>query len=119
MKQFEPPAAPGPNGGIAEGDEEEEWTEAMRLMDAEDGGGGLNLQIGRTLSLQNSGGLNDSSLGQEASLTLYLCVLLRRQPLVTTGIVCNLGGDKFVGLYLPQLGIEIKCVRDPSTCHFQ
>jgi hypothetical protein len=68
MKQFEPPAAPGPNGGIAEGDEEEEWAEAMRLMDAVDGG--LNQQIGRTLSLHNSSGMMEHSMGQDQSLTL-------------------------------------------------
>ena len=68
MKQFEPPAAPGPNGGIAEGEEEEEWSEAMRLMDAVDGG--LNQQIGRTLSLQNSSGIMEHSMGQDQSLTL-------------------------------------------------
>lgn len=47
---------------------------------------------------------------QDASLNLYLCVLLRRQPVVTIAVVSGLGGDKFMGLYLPHFGIELKCV---------
>lgn len=49
-----------------------------------------------------------SSLPQDASLKLYLCVLLRRQPMVAEGIVCGLGGDKFFSAYLPRYGIETR-----------
>lgn len=66
MKQFEPAAALGAGG---EGEEEEEWAAALRLMNAVDSG--LNLQIGRTLSLHNSSmadGVNSTPL--DHSLTL-------------------------------------------------
>lgn len=61
MKQFE--AAPQGGGG---GDDEEEWAAALRLMNATDG---LNMQIGRTLSLHTSS-VADGSMGLEQSLTL-------------------------------------------------
>ncbi|PRW18326.1 GPI mannosyltransferase 3 [Chlorella sorokiniana] len=60
MKQFD--AAPEGGGG----DDEEEWAAALRLMDATDG---LNMQIGRTLSLHTSS-MADGSMGLEQSLTL-------------------------------------------------
>ena len=50
MKQFDAPAPPGANGGVAEGEEDEEWTTALQMMGAVEGG--LNLQLGRTVSLQ-------------------------------------------------------------------
>jgi hypothetical protein len=77
MKQFEPPPPPGANGGLEEPDDEEEWTAALRLMDTVDGG--LNLQIGRTLSLQNSSMVEDNSVGQSLTLMspgLGNCMLL-------------------------------------------
>lgn len=67
MKQFDGPAPPGPNG-LAEGEDEEEWAAALRLMDAVDGG--LNMQIGRTLSLQNSSMVDASSMGLDHSLLM-------------------------------------------------
>ncbi|EFN58691.1 hypothetical protein CHLNCDRAFT_140305 [Chlorella variabilis] len=83
MKQFEPPAPPGANGGLAEGEDEEEWTAALRLMDTVDGG--LNMQIGRTLSLHNSSMVGGSGMSVDQSLDQSLnlmspglsqCVLL-------------------------------------------
>ncbi|KAL4458161.1 hypothetical protein ABPG75_013026 [Micractinium tetrahymenae] len=65
MKQFDAPAA-APGG---DGEDEEEWTAALRMMQAVDGG--LNMQIGRTLSLHNSSIVDaGSSMGMDQSLTL-------------------------------------------------
>ena len=81
MKQFEPPPPPGANGGT--GEDEEEWAAALRLMNAVDGG--LNMQIGRTISLQNSSIVEGGSMsaGQSLDQSLNLmspglsqCVLL-------------------------------------------
>jgi hypothetical protein len=80
MKQFEPPPPPGANGG--QGEDEEEWTAALRLLDTADGG--LNMQIGRTLSLHNSSMMGGSSMSvdqMDQSLNLMSpgltqCVLL-------------------------------------------
>lgn len=77
LKQFEPAAAL--SAGV-EGDEEEEWAAALRLMNAVESG--LNLQIGRTLSLHNSSmadGANSTPLDQSLTLLspgLGQCVLL-------------------------------------------
>ncbi len=45
---------------------------------------------------------------QDASLRLFLCVLLRRQPVAAVGLVCQLGGDKHLGVYVPTLGLELR-----------
>ncbi len=45
---------------------------------------------------------------QDGSLRLYLCVLLRRHPCLTTGVVSNLGGDRYCGVFLPEFGHEIR-----------
>lgn len=45
---------------------------------------------------------------QDASLRLYLCVLLRRSPMVTNGIVTGVGGNLYFGVYLPELGLETR-----------
>lgn len=45
---------------------------------------------------------------QDGSLRLYLCVLLRRHPALTTGVVSNLGGDRYCGVFLPEFGHEIR-----------
>ena len=73
MKQFEAPAAEG--GGEGE-EEEEEWAQALRMMAHVEGG--LNMQIGRTLSLVNSS-VVDSSLDHSLTLMspgLSQCMLL-------------------------------------------
>ena len=53
---------------------------------------------------------------QDASLKLFLCVLLRKQPVVTLGVVSSLGGDKHMGVYLPMYGLELRCgeILNPS-----
>ncbi|KAG2422037.1 hypothetical protein HXX76_016317 [Chlamydomonas incerta] len=45
---------------------------------------------------------------QDGSLKLYLCVLLRRQPVVTMGTVSSLGGDRYFALYIPEFGHEVR-----------
>ena len=47
---------------------------------------------------------------QDSSLRLYLCVLLRRHPLLADTVVMSVGGDKFFSVYIPELGVECKCV---------
>lgn len=102
MKQFEPPAPPGANGGLAEGEDEEEWTAALRLMDTVDGG--LNMQIGRTLSLHNSSMVGGSGMSVDQSLDQSLnlmspglsqCVLLdgsiKEVSPATAAWVCGTG----------------------------
>lgn len=65
MKQFEAPVA----AAGEDGEDEEEWTAALRMMQAVDGG--LNMQIGRTLSLHNSSAVDaGSSMGMDQSLSL-------------------------------------------------
>ncbi|GLI69509.1 hypothetical protein VaNZ11_014144 [Volvox africanus] len=44
---------------------------------------------------------------QDASLRLYLCVLLARQPCVALGTVNILGGDLFFSAYLTEFGTEV------------
>ncbi|KAG2425885.1 hypothetical protein HYH02_014948 [Chlamydomonas schloesseri] len=45
---------------------------------------------------------------QDGSLKLYLCVLLRRQPVVTMGTVSSLGGDRYFAVYIPEFGHEVR-----------
>lgn len=42
----------------------------------------------------------------DGSLKLYLCIMLRKAPLVTWAVVDGLGGDRFASVYLPALGCE-------------
>lgn len=43
---------------------------------------------------------------QDASSLLYLCVMLRKQPRVETGMVTLVNGSRFFDLYIPSLGLE-------------
>jgi len=45
---------------------------------------------------------------QDASSTLYLCVLLRRQPRVEEAMVTIVNGSRFFWVYVPTLGLEIQ-----------
>lgn len=45
---------------------------------------------------------------QEASSRLYLAVLLRRRPRICEAVVMGLAGSKFLDLYIPDLGIELR-----------
>ena len=45
---------------------------------------------------------------QDASLRLYLCVLLRRSPRVAQAVVMGLNGQRFLDIYIPSLGLELR-----------
>lgn len=45
---------------------------------------------------------------QDGSLRLYLCVMLRRRPAVTTAVVTMVGGDRWFAAYLPDYGQEVR-----------
>lgn len=45
---------------------------------------------------------------QEASARLYLAVLLRRRPLLTEGVVMGLNGARFLDVYIPDIGTELR-----------
>ncbi len=45
---------------------------------------------------------------QEASSRLYLAVLLRRRPLLCEGVVMGLNGARFLDVYVPDIGIELR-----------
>ncbi len=47
---------------------------------------------------------------QDASLKMYLCVLLRKAPVVANAIVLQVGGDRYFNVYIPQYAIECRCV---------
>jgi DIS3-like exonuclease 2 len=49
---------------------------------------------------------------QDASLQLYLCVLLRRSPMVTQAVVTGVGGNLYFSVYVPELGVEARYVAD-------
>jgi exoribonuclease R len=45
-------------------------------------------------------------MASDASLKLYLCIMLKQQPAVTWAVVAGVGGDKFFTAYLPEFGLE-------------
>jgi exoribonuclease R len=45
-------------------------------------------------------------MASDASLKLYLCIMLKQQPVVTWAVVAGAGGDKFFTAYLPEFGFE-------------
>lgn len=45
---------------------------------------------------------------QDGSLKLYLCVLLRQHPLVTEAVCLQLGGNKFIDVYIAELGTDCR-----------
>lgn len=47
---------------------------------------------------------------QDASLKLYLCVMLRNNPRVADAVISNVAGDRFFSVYLPDYGLDLKCV---------
>lgn len=42
----------------------------------------------------------------DGSLKLYLCIMLRANPVVTMAVATAVGGDRFFTAYLPELGCE-------------
>uniref|UniRef100_A0A383WKX8 Uncharacterized protein n=1 Tax=Tetradesmus obliquus TaxID=3088 RepID=A0A383WKX8_TETOB len=51
-------------------------------------------------------------MASDASLKLYLCIMLKQQPVVTWAVVAGVGGDKFFTAYLPEFGQETKMYLD-------
>lgn len=51
---------------------------------------------------------------QDASLRLYLCVLLSRQPRITLGTVNSLGGDRYFSAYLTEFGTEVQVLLEDA-----
>lgn len=47
-------------------------------------------------------------MSQEASSRLYLAVLLRRRPLLCEGVVMGLNCSRFLDVYIPDIGIELR-----------
>ncbi|GAX84362.1 hypothetical protein CEUSTIGMA_g11784.t1 [Chlamydomonas eustigma] len=45
---------------------------------------------------------------QDASLRMYLCCLLRRKPIVTQGILLQVGGEKYFNVYCPEYGVDCR-----------
>jgi hypothetical protein len=45
-------------------------------------------------------------LVSDGSLRLFLCIMLKKQPVVTWGVVNLVGGDRFFSVYLPEFGCE-------------
>lgn len=41
-------------------------------------------------------------------MKLYLCVLLRQHPLVTEAVCLQLGGSKFIDVYIAELGTDCR-----------
>lgn len=42
----------------------------------------------------------------DGSLKLYLCIMLRDNPVVTMAVATSVGGDRFFMAYMPELGCE-------------
>ena len=49
---------------------------------------------------------------QDASQKLYLCLMLRARPATTFAVVHSLG-QRFLGVFLPEFGFEVR--RDGNT----
>jgi len=45
---------------------------------------------------------------QDASLRLYMCVLLRARPTLASAVVMGLNGDRFLDVYVAELGTELR-----------
>ncbi len=45
---------------------------------------------------------------QDASLRLYMCVLLRARPILASAVVMGLNGDRFLDVYVAELGTELR-----------
>lgn len=43
---------------------------------------------------------------QDGSMRLYLCVLLRQHPIITQGVCLQIGGNKFIDVYISELGMD-------------
>lgn len=39
-------------------------------------------------------------------MRLYLCVLLRQHPIITQGVCLQIGGNKFIDVYISELGMD-------------
>ena len=39
-------------------------------------------------------------------MRLYLCVLLRQYPIITQGVCLQIGGSKFIEVYISELGMD-------------
>lgn len=55
-------------------------------------------------------------------MRLYLCVLLRQHPIITQGVCLQIGGNKFMEVYIPELGmdrrIHIDALQPPVVAAF-
>ena len=49
---------------------------------------------------------------QEGSMRLYLCVLLRQHPIITQGVCLQIGGNKFIDVYISELGMDRRVYLD-------
>lgn len=45
---------------------------------------------------------------QDASLRLYLCIMLRLHPRIVEGVMLQLGGARFVDAWVQDFGIEVR-----------
>lgn len=45
---------------------------------------------------------------QDASLKLYLCIMLKDSPIVVEAVVLSLGGDQFFSAYLTEFGCDTR-----------
>ncbi|KAF6257028.1 exoribonuclease [Scenedesmus sp. NREL 46B-D3] len=48
----------------------------------------------------------------KADLKLYLCIMLKQQPVVTWAVVAGVRGDRFFTAYVPEFGFETKMYLD-------
>ena len=39
-------------------------------------------------------------------MRLYLCVLLRQHPIISQGVCLQIGGSKFIDVYISELGMD-------------
>ena len=46
---------------------------------------------------------------QDASIKLYLAIWLNSEPYDTDGVILDLNGPKWMGIFIPEFGMEFKC----------
>jgi DIS3-like exonuclease 2 len=54
---------------------------------------------------------------QDASLRLHLCCMLREAPRVADGVVLMCGGDKFFNVWVPEMGVDVRCATTRARAH--
>jgi len=55
-----------------------------------------------------------SKRAQERSDLVFLCLYLHDNPMVEPAVVVNLGGEKFAGVVIPRLGLDVPVYMDRS-----